>query len=215
MTDTAPPGPVAHKTPPRWLLPFSRQFGCPEGLLGRVALKSMAKANRAVNTWVLDLLDVDAQTDVLDVGCGPGVAVELASQRAGTAAGVDVSDAAVKAARARNPDSEIECAPADALPFADGAFTAVMSVNSMGFWPDPEAGVREIHRVLAAGGRVALALRMKAEDAKATDRRAYGSTTEQIEKVANLLRHVGFSEVTEHRGEHGGEARTTVVGTRK
>ena len=208
-------GRVANKVPPRLLLPFFRQFGGPKGWLGRVALRSMAKANRAVNAWVADVAAVGPGDRVLDVGCGPGVGLAIAASRAASAAGVDVSPLAVATARTRNPDAVVECARVDALPFPDRAFTVVMSVNSIGFWPDPEAGVREIHRVLDTGGRIALALRMKVDGVKSTDRRAYGSTPDQIALVERLLAQVGFTGVRLHQSEVGGELTTAVVGTRR
>lgn len=208
------PGRVADKVPPRALLPFFRQFGGPEGLLGRLALRSMAKRNLPVNEWVATVAAVGTDDCVLDVGCGPGVGLGIVAGRAASVAGVDVTPLAVATARTRNPDAVVECAPADALPFPDGAFTVVVSVNSMGFWPDPEAGVREIHRVLDTGGRIVVALRMKVDGVKRTDRRAYGSTPDQIALVERLFAQVGFTDVRSHESEPGGELTTAVVGIR-
>jgi ubiquinone/menaquinone biosynthesis C-methylase UbiE len=43
------------------------------------------------------------------------------------------------------------------LPFPDGSFDAVFSSGSIKHWPDPVAGLRELHRVLAPGGRAYVA----------------------------------------------------------
>jgi ubiquinone/menaquinone biosynthesis C-methylase UbiE len=42
------------------------------------------------------------------------------------------------------------------IPFEGNAFDTVIAINSMQVWPDAAAGLREIRRVLAVGGRVAL-----------------------------------------------------------
>jgi ubiquinone/menaquinone biosynthesis C-methylase UbiE len=42
------------------------------------------------------------------------------------------------------------------MPFQDDTFDTAIAINSMQVWPDAAAGLREIRRVLAAGGRVAL-----------------------------------------------------------
>ena len=45
-------------------------------------------------------------------------------------------------------------------PFDDGAFDTVFSVESLYFWPDALAGLKEIRRVLAPGGVFMTALEM-------------------------------------------------------
>ena len=51
---------------------------------------------------------------------------------------------------------ELRCGSAEKLPFENGAFDAVLAINSMQVWPDVTAGVREVERVTRSGGRVAL-----------------------------------------------------------
>ena len=50
-----------------------------------------------------------------------------------------------------------EVADVGALPFPDAHFDAVLSSGSIKHWPDPAAGLREMHRVLAPGGRAYVA----------------------------------------------------------
>jgi ubiquinone/menaquinone biosynthesis C-methylase UbiE len=45
---------------------------------------------------------------------------------------------------------------AESLPFADNTFNKTLAVNSMQVWTDVAAGLREIRRVMQAGGRMAL-----------------------------------------------------------
>jgi ubiquinone/menaquinone biosynthesis C-methylase UbiE len=53
------------------------------------------------------------------------------------------------------PGEDVEFQPADAmaLPFADGSFDAVVCQFGVMFFPDKESSYREVHRVLAPGGR--------------------------------------------------------------
>lgn len=94
---------------------------------------------------------------VLDVGCGPGALTAALSDRLGSAAvcGVDPSEPFIEACRARLPGVELVVAGADRLPFADGAFDAVLSQLVVNFMADAEAGVAEMMRVTRAGGVVA------------------------------------------------------------
>jgi ubiquinone/menaquinone biosynthesis C-methylase UbiE len=68
----------------------------------------------------------------------------------------------VAQATARNSDAvaggrvDLRHGTAQALPFADGTFDKAAAINSMQVWPDAGSGLREIHRVLKAGGKVAL-----------------------------------------------------------
>jgi ubiquinone/menaquinone biosynthesis C-methylase UbiE len=92
----------------------------------------------------------------LDVGCGPGgltraLADLLAEENV---AGVDPSASFVEACRARVPGSDVRSGAAESLPFEDGRFDAVLSQLVVNFLADPQAGVREMRRVVRPGGAV-------------------------------------------------------------
>lgn len=100
---------------------------------------------------------------VLDLACGTGIVARLAApglQAAGRVWALDLNPAMLAQARAQGaPDG----APvgwlrgnAMALPFADGAFDAVLCQNGLQFMPDRPLALREMRRVLRPGGRLAL-----------------------------------------------------------
>lgn len=141
-----------------------RTFGRPEGLWGRLGGVILARANRGFAAEVVALLDVGASEQILEVGFGPGVGIELLARAAttGIVAGVDPSEEMVKQARARNAAAigtgvvDLRRGTVESMPFADDAFDLALAINSMQVWPDVDAGLREIRRVLRAGGRLAL-----------------------------------------------------------
>ena len=95
----------------------------------------------------------------LDVGCGSGAAVRRAGGIAQRAVGVDLSPGMIARARELARDvsnAEFVEGDAEALPFADGAFTAVLCTTSFHHYPDPAAAAREMARVLEPGGRLAI-----------------------------------------------------------
>lgn len=94
---------------------------------------------------------------VLDVGCGPGALTSelVRLVGAGAVAAVDPSPSFVAAARERHPGVDVREAPAEALPFADGAFDAALAQLVVHFMTDAVAGLREMARVTRPGGTVA------------------------------------------------------------
>lgn len=146
------------------------QFGAPKGPRGWVAAHLVARLTADANRWMIDLLEVGAGDRVLDVGCGPGLAVAYAAAADSRAVGVDASPTMVRHAGRRNRAAirrggvEIHRADAHRLPFPDASFTKVGSLNSLQFWADPHEGLAELHRVLAPGGRVAVVLMARSDE---------------------------------------------------
>jgi ubiquinone/menaquinone biosynthesis C-methylase UbiE len=68
----------------------------------------------------------------------------------------------VRQARARNASAiaagrvDLRRGTANAVPFADGCFDKAVAINSMQVWPDADAGLRDIRRVLKRGGKIVL-----------------------------------------------------------
>jgi arsenite methyltransferase len=93
----------------------------------------------------------------LDVGCGDGVSVaHLADRHDVRAVGLDVSCARVdEAARAR-PDLRFLTGRAQALPFADGSFDAVLCECVLSILRDRRRALHEAVRVLRPGGALLL-----------------------------------------------------------
>ena len=93
------------------------------------------------------------------------------------------------------------------MPFPDGTFTKVVTINTMHFWPEPAAGLREIARVLRPGGRFVLAVRPKAyiERIAFTD---HGFAVFEDDELRALLGGAGLSDI---RIEHCADAEMGIV----
>jgi ubiquinone/menaquinone biosynthesis C-methylase UbiE len=92
---------------------------------------------------------------VLDVGCGTGHLLAALRDRGEglSLTGVDVSDGMLAGAAERlGEHAVLRRAPAERLPFGDGAFDAVVTASSLHYWRAPQRGLAEIARVLAVGG---------------------------------------------------------------
>jgi ubiquinone/menaquinone biosynthesis C-methylase UbiE len=56
----------------------------------------------------------------------------------------------------RYSNVDFVAAPSDALPFEDGSFSAVVCTTALHHFPDPQASIDEMARVLAPGGRLVI-----------------------------------------------------------
>lgn len=91
---------------------------------------------------------------VLDVACGSGLAIELATARGARCSGIDASERLAVVARDRTPSADIRVGDMGALPWADETFDVVTSFR--GIWGTTPHAVDEARRVLAPGGRISV-----------------------------------------------------------
>ncbi len=104
---------------------------------------------------LLDAARVGAGTRVLDVATGPGYVAAAAAARGARVVGIDFSSAMVDDARRRYPALDVRAGDAQALADADASYDAVVMSFGLLHLEQPEAALREAHRVLAAHGRYA------------------------------------------------------------
>jgi ubiquinone/menaquinone biosynthesis C-methylase UbiE len=176
------------------------QFGRPRGTAGRVAGWVMAhrSSNRQRNRWAVSLLDVRPTDRVLEIGFGPGLAIAELSRRVGDSGhvyGTDHSDVMLRQATRRNASAiaagrvSLSRASVDRLPPSlGGPFDAILTVNSLGFWPAPTERLDELRRRLRPGGRIAIASQPRCPGATASTSRQAARTIEA------LLQDVGYTK---------------------
>jgi ubiquinone/menaquinone biosynthesis C-methylase UbiE len=142
------------------------QFHHPTGAVGHAVgwFMSRRSSNVARNRWAVQLLDVQPTDRVLELGCGPGVAIAALAARAvrGLVVGVDHSQVMIGQARRRNAPAvragrvRLIHGPVEKLSLDDGPFDAALAVNTVGMWPDSSTRLRELGRLLRPGGRIAV-----------------------------------------------------------
>ena len=96
-------------------------------------------------------LGVSTGDRLLDVACGAGLAVELASVARGSLFGARRVPASSCDRTRRNPESDLRVGDMNALPWAEDSFDVVTSFR--GIWGTTPEAVAEAFRVLAPGGR--------------------------------------------------------------
>ena len=107
---------------------------------------------------LLDAAGVGAGMRVLDVATGPGHVASAAAARGAEPVGVDIAEGMLAVARRDHPQLDFRRGDAEALPFADACFDAVVGGFVLNHLPRPEVAAGEFARVLASGGRLALSV---------------------------------------------------------
>jgi ubiquinone/menaquinone biosynthesis C-methylase UbiE len=105
---------------------------------------------------ILDVLVLGEGDDLLEIGCGGGLLLREALAMGARVTGVDHSEEMVELARDRAPRARMVQAKAEALPFAGETFTALAMSIVFFFFDDPIRVLRECHRVLRPGWRLAI-----------------------------------------------------------
>lgn len=178
--------------------PVTSPFARPAGVAGRLAGRFMLWTNKQDD--VLDLLDVRPGDAVLEIGYGPGALVRLLAARTGAATirGVDPSPdmrrAAARTNRAAVRAGRVSLGLGTAAETGEEGRSAdrVVSVNNVALWPDLEAGVREVHRVLRPGGQAVIAWHGGSSPGRIA--RSLRLPDEQLERIEGTLADA-FSEV--------------------
>ncbi len=147
-------GSVSRETLPQW--------GYPRGLGGIWVAAVMAVKNVSfIQAALAAVAPLPAEARVLEIGCGDGTALRRLASRAPGAflIGLDHSHLMIRRAAGR---SGLHAVRGDActLPFADGCLDAVLAVNTVQFWADPDMAFADVFRALKPGGRLVVTQRI-------------------------------------------------------
>ena len=112
---------------------------------------------------LIELAEPRPADRVLDVACGTGIVARRIASRVYRAVGLDLNPAMLEVARAADPTVEWLAGDAAAMPVPDASFDLVLCQQGLQFLPDRAAGLRELRRVLAPGGRLAVSVWRAAE----------------------------------------------------
>lgn len=180
-------------------------------LRGRLTLAAMNLGHGRLHRWGLGVARIADRDRVLDVGCGGGAAVRriLRLTRARVGA-IDHSPQAVARTRALNSKAAgcgrlaVRQATAEDIPFPDATFDVVTAFETVYFWPNLVAGLRESRRVLTTGGRIAVVNEY-------ADRRAAGAWAQRLHmrvpdarQLQSAFEQAGLTIVeVEHHPRHG------------
>lgn len=179
---------------------IGRQLGHPTGLAGRMVGNAMRIANRRPNALAINALEIGPRDDILELGFGPGQAIErmVAQAPFGRIYGVDRSAVMLDQARKRNADAirsgrvYLKQCEFDRIPLSDASVDKILAVNVIYFWNDVAKVLQEVRRVLRPGGLLSI----YATDASAMRHWKFaGPDTHRLfdaDELIAALRHSGF-----------------------
>ncbi len=175
----------------------------PKGLIGKLVGRAMGRQNKESNDWTISLLDIKPADRVLEVGFGPGLAIQSAVQMAsnGFVAGIDFSQTMLQQANKLNivkiNEGRVELKKADvrAIPYDEDSFNKVFAVNVIYLWPDLPSVLMELKRVMKLGGILALYFASQDLVDKMGFRKSPLFTIHNPDEVTDELKNAGFTRV--------------------
>jgi SAM-dependent methyltransferase len=126
--------------------------------------KILEQFSRPLYEAIFQAAGVGAGIWLLDVGCGPGLAAQLAAKRGMHVAGLDAAEALLEIARERTPQGDFRLGEMEDMPWPDNTFDVVTGFNAFEYATDVVNALREARRVAKPGGRVVMAAWGRQED---------------------------------------------------
>ena len=108
---------------------------------------------------VLEELEKEQFSELLDAGCGPAPMITLLSEKYPDRhyTGLDLTPAMIEQAKKKNiSNAEFVVGDCENFPFEDNSFDAIICVNSFHHYPNPQAFFNSVKRCLRKGGRLIL-----------------------------------------------------------
>lgn len=179
---------------------IGKQLQNPRGIFGKILFTWMTGRTIAHARWTVDLMDIQPDDDILEIGFGNGANIELLLQQAkrGTVAGVEISDTAIEMAAVKNArvisqgKVKLHKAAGNALPFDAGVFDKACTVATAYVIEDPGAVFKEMFRVLKPNGRAAVTFPVRENFMKFKPVEAEGFYLHHLVDLEKAFREAGF-----------------------
>jgi len=178
---------------------IAQQAGNPQGILGRIIAFIMSFETQAMNQIGLDLLELQQNEKVLEVGFGHGKTISKGCALIGNGmfAGIDISKTMLSVAEKNNKRLmekgrvELKLAGVDNIPYEDNYFDKVLTVHTIYFWKDLSKSIDELHRVMKPGARLVLGFRFDSDAKQSFPAEVYTFYSE--DEISSSLNEAGFT----------------------
>ena len=184
----------------------------PEGFWGRMMVTGMnGGSHAAMASWGLNLANVPAEGEIVDIGCGGGANLARLMDRnlRVKVTGVDYSSVSVEKSRKVNAEAiakgrcKVLEASVAGLPFKDDTFAMATAFETVYFWPDIEKSFAEVRRIIVPGGKFLI---VNEDDGLSGNNEKWekmieGMHTYTPDELKDHLTAAGFRDIAVHLNE--------------
>lgn len=188
---------------------IGRQMQYPRGIFGKILFAWMTRKTIGHARWTLDLMEIQPNDHILEIGFGNGANIRLLFQQAhrGSVTGVEVSDTAIEMASKKNAKAisenkvKLHKTAGNALPFEAGVFDKACTVATAYVIEDPGAVFKEMHRVLKPNGRAAVTFPVRENFMKFKPVGTAGFYLHELADLEKAFRDAGFVNCRTERND--------------
>lgn len=173
---------------------LAAQLRCPQGEMGIETGLNMNTGNQGMIAETLNLLNLQVDAKVLELGPGNAQHLEALLQQYTISSyhGLEISQTMCEQATVQNrhitrPGIQFSCYDGLRLPFENGSFDTVFTINTIYFWEQPLLLLAEIARVLKPEGKCLLTF-AQAAFMQQLPFIQYGFTLYDTERIEALLK---------------------------
>ncbi|MDY7082958.1 MAG: methyltransferase domain-containing protein [Halobacteria archaeon] len=156
--------------------------------------------NEEMRGRALDLIEIESDDKVLDIGCGTGFATQGLIKHSSNVHALDQSEHQLEKALQKDGLDQVNFVRGDAeqLPYPDNEFDVIWSSGSIEYWPQPVETLREARRVTRDGGTILVV------GPKRPDSRVLASLADAImlfydeDEAARMFDEAGWSNIENH-----------------
>lgn len=194
------------------------QYKTPRGIIGTYIGERMVRQHKPETLWTIDLLKIQQDESVLELGCGSGYAMKLILEQTlvDKVVGLDLSPTVIRSAIIRNKKAlneeraKLVQANVKCLPFQDEYFDKIFSIHTIYFWDELSVTISEIFRVLKPGGVFILTL-CDGKKGEIWD----GIRSMIDEQIIPIMKNKGFLDVALVKGPNSRQFHTVAVSGKK
>jgi SAM-dependent methyltransferase len=188
---------------------IGKQMQYPRGVFGKILFAWMTRMTIAHARWTVDLMNIQSNDDIIEIGFGNGANIKLLLQKAvrGTVTGAEISDTAIEMASKKNAKAisegrvKLHKATGNSLPFDASVYDKACTVATAYVIKDPGAVFKEMYRVLKPNGHSAVTFPIRENFIRFKPVGTEGFYLHELEDLEKAFRDAGFVNCRTERND--------------